>query len=275
VLEVVEHGPVREIRMASLAGRVVGYKVSAFVHDGVLIDTGFPRARRQLGAYLAANPVRGAIVTHWHEDHSGNLGMLLESDVPVTVQAETLALLPRTERLPRYRRLVWGHAPPAPVPTTPATHRFELIPTPGHSPDHVAVWDPVDGVVFLGDLFLGLRACAMHRGEDPYALLASLERVVALQPEQAFCAHRGRLRDPVAALTARAHWIDGAIRKVERLVDEEWGDRAITYQVLGGERLLPFISNGELAKRHFVDGVRAELRRVSIPDGSVEDPGPP
>jgi glyoxylase-like metal-dependent hydrolase (beta-lactamase superfamily II) len=259
--------------MTSLAGRVVGYKVSAFVHDGVMIDTGFPRARGQLAAHLAANPVRGAIVTHWHEDHSGNIGLLVETNVPVTVQPETRALLPRTETLPRYRRLVWGEAPPPPAETTPATHRFELIPTPGHSPDHVAVWDPADRVLFLGDLFLGLRACAMHPGEDPYALLASLERVIALDPVQAFCAHRGRLRDPVAALTARAHWIDQAIRKVERLVDQGWTDRAITYQVLGAERLLPFISNGELAKRHFVAGVRAELRRVSATDETVEQAG--
>jgi hypothetical protein len=79
----------------------------------------------------------------------------------------------------------------------------------------------------------------------------------------------------MAALTARAQWIDRAIQKVERLVDEGWGDRAITYQVLGAERLLPFISNGELAKRHFVEGVRAELRRVPIADESLEQPGPP
>lgn len=270
MLKVIDHGKVREIRMASLAGRLTGYQVSAFLHDGVLIDTGLPRARRSLTRWLDAHPVRGVIVTHWHEDHAGNLALLVARGVPATVQARTLELLPRIASLPPYRRLVWGEAPPVPSVPGPAPHRFEILPTPGHSEDHVAVWDPEDRILFLGDLFLGVRACTMHRGEDPYALLDSIERMIALQPVEAFCAHRGRLRDPVRALEARARWLDHSLREVERLVDEDWTDRAITFQVLGAERLGPLLTSGELARRHFVEAVRAELARIE----PAADPGP-
>lgn len=267
MLEVIDHGPVREIRMTSLAGRVLGYKVSAFVHDGVLIDTGFPRAERWLGAHLDARSVRGAILTHWHEDHSGNLALLVERGLQVAVRPRTLQLLPRTHALPRYRQLVWGAARPVTKVPEPVDHRFELVPTPGHTEDHVAVWDPAGRIVFLGDLFLGVRACLMHPGEDPYALLDSVERVIALGPKEAFCAHRGRLHDPVATLSARARWLDRAIREVERLVDNDWEDGAAAFLALGTDRYVRAFTGGELSKRHFVAGVRAELARGAPPGG--------
>lgn len=245
--------------MVSVAGRVVGYKVSAFVLDGVLVDTGFPRAGPGLARYLEAAPVRGAIVTHWHEDHAGNVADLAARGLPVSLRPETAARLARPARLAPYRRVVWGTPRALAAVPGPADHPFELVPTPGHAEDHVAVWDPARRVVFLGDLFLGIRACVMHRGEDPYALLNSLERVIALGPAEAYCAHRGRLRDPAGALAARARWLDAAIREVERLVDAEWTDRMITLQVLGREGIMPFLTSGEMTRRHFVEGVRGVL----------------
>lgn len=259
MLEVKEHGPVRELVMASVAGRLVGYKVSAFVLDGILVDTGCPRAWPLLARYLDRHPIGGAVVTHWHEDHSGNLARLASRGVPLAIAPGTRERLPLTWKLPPYRRLVWGEAPPLEAEPTPAEHPFELVPTPGHTADHLAVWDPARRIAFLGDLFLGVRACTMHRGEDPYALLNSLERVIALEPREAFCCHRGRLRNPITALSARAAWLDRAIREVERLVDAEWTDGMIARQVLGSDRLMSLLTGGELSRRHFVEGVRRVL----------------
>ena len=43
--EVIEPG-VRRLRMRSWRGALVGYDVSAYLVGDVLVDTGFPRARR-------------------------------------------------------------------------------------------------------------------------------------------------------------------------------------------------------------------------------------
>ncbi|MGE0551827.1 MAG: MBL fold metallo-hydrolase [Gemmatimonadales bacterium] len=260
MLKVIEHGPIDELRMTSAIGRLLGTKVSAFVHRGFLIDTGFPRASRALGRYLDRHPVRGVLVTHWHEDHSGNVPMLVSRGLPLAISDETVALMPKTLRLARYRRLVWGEAPPLTDRPTPLEHPFELIATPGHSPDHLAVWDPEQRVVFLGDLFLGVKACVVHRGEDPYAILNSVERVIALDPERAFCAHRGELQKPAEVLARKAAWLDWAIREVERLSDEDWPDRSIAFQTLGAEPMMSRVSSGEMAKRYFVESVALSLR---------------
>jgi len=260
MLKVIEHGPIRELRMTSTIGRLLGTKVSAFVHRGFLIDTGFPRAARALARYLDRHPVGGVLVTHWHEDHSGNTPMLVARGLPVAISDATVAAMPKTLRLAPYRRLVWGEAPPLRARPTPLEHPFELIATPGHSPDHVAVWDPEQRVVFLGDLFLGVKACVVHRGEDPYAILNSVERVIALGPERAFCAHRGELHRPTEILARKAAWLDWAIREVERLCDEDWPDQSIAFQTLGAEPMMSRVSSGEMAKRYFVASITRVLR---------------
>ena len=91
MLRLIDHDGVRELEMSSWASRRSGYKVSAFLHRGILIDTGFPRARRELAMWLDRQPINGAIVTHWHEDHAGNLPLLVERDIPVSMPAATLA----------------------------------------------------------------------------------------------------------------------------------------------------------------------------------------
>ena len=94
MLELTEsHGVVR-IHMWSRRSRLVGYTVSAFLFDGVLIDCGFPAVRLDLGRALDELHVRGAIITHHHEDHAGNLALLSARAIPVAMPAETLATRP-------------------------------------------------------------------------------------------------------------------------------------------------------------------------------------
>jgi glyoxylase-like metal-dependent hydrolase (beta-lactamase superfamily II) len=267
MLVVKEHGAIRELVFSTRLTRSLGYKVSAFLYRGILVDTGFPRVGRDLDRFLDGESIAGAIVTHWHEDHSGNVARLARRSLPVTMSPETWAMLPRATRLAPYRWAVWGPAPPLERQPAPVEHPFELIPTPGHAVDHLVVWDPEAGVAFLGDLFLGVKASVMHHDEDPRALVASLRLVLALQPRTAFCAHRGRLGDPVALLSAKTAWLEAAIGAVEAGIERGESDEAITRRVLGAEGLMPYGSGGELRKRHFVAAVRRGLPGAS-PRGS-------
>jgi glyoxylase-like metal-dependent hydrolase (beta-lactamase superfamily II) len=258
MLEVKAHGSVRELVFSTALSRGLGYKVSAFVHRGTLIDTGFPRVSGALVRYLERHPVERAVVTHWHEDHSGNAAGLAAAGIPVVMSPATLPELPRTARLAPYRRLVWGTPAPLPPGFAPAgaAPPFELVDTPGHAVDHRVVWDPAARILFLGDLFLGIRASVMHHDEDPRAIVASLRRVIALAPLTAFCAHRGRLAEPVRLLAAKADWMERAIEAVDRAAAAGRADDAITRAVLGRDGWLPWLTSGELRKRHFVEAVR-------------------
>jgi glyoxylase-like metal-dependent hydrolase (beta-lactamase superfamily II) len=254
-------GDVVRWRMSSAAGRVVRYDVSVYVYRGVMIDTGFHRARRAFAEVLSSADIRGAVVTHWHEDHAGNVGMLARRGVPLLMRADTEATLRERPGIQAYRHLVWGRPP--------ALHerfeRFECdelecIHTPGHSDDHQVVWFPATRTLFSGDLWLGVRARIVNIVEDPYRSIESLKRAAALRPERMFDAHRGPVANPVQALEARAEWLSETLGKIARRVEAGHSDRAIVNEVLGGEEAAAYVSLGEYSRRNLVRAVRRKVR---------------
>jgi hypothetical protein len=138
------HGVAR-VHLWTHLGRALGYTVRAYLTRGVLVDTGFPRAARAVGALLARERPRAVVVTHAHEDRAGNVALAAALGIPVVASADTLARLRTPAPLPLYQRLVWGT--PAPLPAAsgaeehPALAEAGLVrlAAPGHAPDHSAV----------------------------------------------------------------------------------------------------------------------------------------
>jgi len=255
MLHVITHDQVQELVFSTAWSRALGYKVSAFVHRGMLIDTGFPRARGDLDRWLVANRLAGTIITHYHEDHAGNLDLVVERGIPAAVGPETLRQLPHTTALPLYRRLTWGNTT-LPGRFESVEHPFTLVPTPGHTPDHLVVFDPDHAVVFSGDLFLGVKACLVHPYENPYQILESVRRVRRLEPRVLYDAHRGIVMNPGGLLEAKAAWLATAIGEIERRIMRGDPDRVIQARVLGKEGLTALGSAGEMSKLNFVRAIR-------------------
>jgi len=260
-LRVERFGDVTRLRMSSPGSRIAGMDVSAYVVRGVMIDTGFHRARRALVAAVKELGIRGAIVTHWHEDHAGNVSRLAELGIPLLVRDDTMEILRRAPSIQLYRRIVWGH-PPA-LRTNPVAFdadSLQTIHTPGHSTDHQVVFDPSTRTLFSGDLWLGVRSRILHASEDPYAIVDSLRRAAALEPERMFDAHRGLVPNPVKALEARADWLRDLLAEVAQRVHDGWSDQLIVRRLLGGEERAAWASRGDYSRRNLVKAVR---RRVS------------
>ena len=272
MLRIERHDDVTRLAFTSTAGRLVGYSASAYlVARGprvVLVDTGFARAAGALlGAVRAAHGGRaprearaalaGAVLTHAHEDHAGNAALLAHLGVPLAMGAATRAAVADVAPIALYRRVTWGAMAPLRedfAPFDPAP--LELLPTPGHSPDHHAVWDPERATLFGGDLFLGVKVRIAHRHENPRALARSLRAAAALRPRRLFDGHRGLVADPVPALEAKAGWIEDTIAAVERLLDAGWPARRIRDHVLGREELTGIVSCGEYSRTNLVRAVR-------------------
>ena len=253
------HGDVTRLEMSSRRSRLVGYAVSAYLVRGVLVDTGFPAIGAELARFVAERRPRGILLTHQHEDHAGNVALAARLGVPLGAAPATLEAMRRGERIGFYRRYPWGSMPPLTDAQTPepfADEALTLVATPGHSPDHHAVWDAETRTLFGGDLFLGVRVRVARADEDPRALVASLRAAAALEPARLFDAHRGPVRDPVAALTAKADWLEETIAAVERLAREGLGDAAVRRAVLGREEMAGYFSLGDYSRTNFVRAVR-------------------
>lgn len=238
----------------------MGYSVSAFVARGVLVDVGFPKVGQEMTALLRSVPVRGAMVTHKHEDHAGNVPLVAGLGIPMKLASETLEFVRNPDRIAFYRWVTWG----MPSPLTQRLEHFEddvlqFIPTPGHSRDHHVVWDPERRVLYSGDLFLGVKVRIAHPGEDPRQLARSLRRAASLGAEVMYCAHRGRVENATEMLLAKAQWTEDTIGEIERRLAEGWTESQVRERVLGGESLSGWMSRGDYSRANFVRAVRATL----------------
>jgi len=258
MIEIRHHAGITEWRFSSLGSRLAGYGASAFLtDDGVLIDTGIPACGAALERLLDRTSLRGAVITHHHEDHAGNVERVARRGVPLWIAEETLPLLASVERIGAYRRLTWQSMPHLRSTVVPFdTGDLTVLPTPGHCADHHAVWHAASRTLFSGDLFLGVAVRVAHHREDPWAMIDSLERIAALEPARMFCAHRGLVTEPAGALLAKAQWIRRMIDTLQARIGAGESDATILRTVLGGESVAGWASRGEYSRRNLVRLVR-------------------
>ncbi|HEY7169367.1 MAG TPA: MBL fold metallo-hydrolase [Vicinamibacterales bacterium] len=165
----------------------------------LLIDagTGEPRHLRALADALAAAAARltHVLVTHGHPDHA--------SGAPTLHEAHPGA---------RFMKVPWPDEDDHyPVPWTTIADGEELaiggtvvraVYTPGHSPDHLAFWEPSTRTCFSGDLVIREGSVMIHasRGGDLGAYLDSLERLRRLGAARLLPAHGPEIDDPDTVL---------------------------------------------------------------------------
>ena len=260
--EATRHEDVMRLRLWTRRSAAVGYDVSVYLVDGVLVDSGFPHVRRDVEAAVRELRPAGAIVTHWHEDHAGN-APTLATTLPLWLPSYTEMKLRERQQVKIYRHFTWGR-PRALVtdvkPFDPGA--LQCIPTPGHSPDHHVVFDPRTGTLFSADLWLGIRVRVVGRTENPYEIISSLERAIALSPVRMFDAHRGPVSNPVLALRAKKAWLQETVGDIERRIDAGQSDSQILREVLDGEERTALVSQGEYSRRNLVRAVRKKQKQL-------------
>jgi len=259
MLDVTVHDDVQRLRFSTWRSRRVGYSVSVFAVRGVLIDSAFADVGPELMAWIATNPIGGAIITHAHDDHGGNAERLARAGVPLHIEADTELLLRAPESRGLYRRWTWGDKPPLRSAVEPFDHpALDVMPARGHSYDHRIVWDPDRETLFAADLFLGVKVRVAHpiKREDVRMQVDALREVLTLQPKRVFDAHRGLLADGCGLLRAKAQWMADTIGRIDRRIDQGWSDRAIVRDVLGREELIGYASFNDYSRRNFVANVR-------------------
>jgi glyoxylase-like metal-dependent hydrolase (beta-lactamase superfamily II) len=197
--------------------------VHCFAVGDTLVDSGLASAAEPVARFARDAGIREVLLTHHHEDHSGNAARLAGQGVRVLASSATAPVLERGFPIRFYQHVLWGAA--AKVQATPfATTRARLghldadvIPTPGHCDDQVAFHVPSEGWLFSGDAFLHERVRVFRRDEDFAGTIATLERLAALDFDVLFCAHRPRLTGGREAIRAKLDWLHGIEDRVRRL----------------------------------------------------------
>ena len=198
--------------------------------DGfTLVDTTLGGAADDLitAATEAGGQIKRIALTHGHLDHVGSLDTLKErlgSNIAVSMGELDARILAG-------EKVVTGKLPGSwpRVKTVPDTRltggetigSLEVIPTPGHTPGHVAFRDTRDGTAIAGDVFTSFGGVAVSNHfyfRFPFAAMATWDKakdlesaraIRALNPSLLVVGHGPATRSPAAA-------IDSAIRRAQR-----------------------------------------------------------
>lgn len=242
--------------------------VYMYLVDGILIDTAQSRMRRHVLDVLDGRRVRQVLLTHHHEDHSGNAAAVSRRfRVPVIGHALTREKLARPFAILPYQHLVWGKTEPVEVVPCPETIqtaalRFLPIHTPGHSKDHTVYLEENNGWLFSGDLYLGDRIKFFRSDERIFDQIASIRRVLAYDFSALFCGHNPNGEDGSERLRRKLQFLEDFLGSVQRLVAKGYSEKAIV-RILDRrvDRKVKWITMGNASAANMIRTAVREIRQ--------------
>jgi glyoxylase-like metal-dependent hydrolase (beta-lactamase superfamily II) len=186
--------------------------VFMYVVDGLVIDTGQHHMQKYVIEQLKDKKLNRIILTHHHEDHSGNAAMIArQHTIPVIAHPLAVEKLRLSFPILPYQRLVWRKAPAvsaSPLAGVIETNRFTFasVHTPGHSKDHIVLFEKQRGWLFSGDLYRGERIKFFRADEDFGNQIASLKKLMKLDFDVLFCGRNSCLKNGKQKIKNKLFW---------------------------------------------------------------------
>ncbi len=257
MLKSTKYEQVTQIKMSRFPEARSG--VAAYLVDGLLIDSGPAHAAQELVDFLRDKFVKIVVNTHYHEDHIA-ANAVLQEKYGVKLLAHPLAIN-RISQKPEfypYQEQVWGY----PVPSRPEpvgehvitdNFHFDVIPTPGHSDDHICLMEKDKGWLFSGDLFFSTQPVVARPEENQWQIIESLKKVKALQPRLLFAAATATVvPEPDLRLGRTIQYLEELGHKVKELAGKGLSPAQIRQQIFGDENPMSETTQGQFSSENLV-----------------------
>jgi len=207
--------------------------VMSYYVDGLLVDTGPHKMQNSFDNLLKNYPIQQIVLSHHHEDHSGNAEYLRKKyNIPVKVGKLSKNWLTQGFHIYPYQVQSFGKMIPIQEVEifegfiqTP-NHTFEVIYTPGHSPDHYSFLEKSKGWLFSGDLYIG-NLKYMRSDENMGKMINSLKKVLNYDFEVLFCAHRPRLKNGKSYIKEKLEYLENFYGEVINLHQKGYSNKSI------------------------------------------------
>jgi len=224
-----------------------------------VIDSGPSNQWRHVKKFLNEQPVKQLLLTHHHEDHSGN-AQSISKHFNLVPKAPELGRekLAQGFKIPLLQKVVWGRLPP--VETVALSEEEftgkgeKLVPvhTPGHAKDLTCFYVPSRGYVFSGDLYIAPRLKLLRSDENLEQLLSSIEKILALDFNILFCPHGGVIKQGKERLKAKFDSIMGLAQQAKDLQKQGKTELEIVQSLLGPEELTSRLTGGNFSKLNLI-----------------------
>ena len=263
IIQPFQHETVQGLRLGYSPLRwVQPVTVCLYQVDGLLVDTGQRTMQREVNEWLAPDAIQQIFLTHYHEDHTGNARFLRDrSGVSVYAGEGTAQRVAHSFPILPYEQFWFGKIQACPG-VLPASERivterytFDVIHTPGHSDDHHILYEPRQGWVFGGDLYIG-KLKVFRKNEDIQQHIESARKVLLLDFEVLFCAHNPVFKEGKEALRAKLDYLETLYGKVAELYQtgREIGDIQ-TQLNMKEAQLLKWLTFRDVSVRNIIESV--------------------
>ncbi|MFM9585096.1 Glyoxylase, beta-lactamase superfamily II [Streptomyces sp. cf124] len=192
-----------------------------------LVDTGFIGHADETAAWACAHAGNVDLIvnTHWHSDHVGGNALLQAQGAAIAAGTPEADAITRRDR--GCCAAEYLDQPVAAYTVDLALNDgqvlrlgdadWEVVRTPGHTPGHLALWQPDERLLVVGDALsdydVGWVNLALDGPDAATTALASLKRMADLEPRLILPSHGPIPAGPAAAFAA-------ALRRAQRLVDD-------------------------------------------------------
>jgi glyoxylase-like metal-dependent hydrolase (beta-lactamase superfamily II) len=251
-----------DVMQIKLGRRMGSTSVSTYLVDGLLIDSGLAYTSEELLDFLKTRKVKILVNTHYHEDHIG-ANYLLREKLGVKLFAHRLSTekINQRPKLYPYQKEVWGY----PVPTRPEAigdrvvtdlFSFEVIHTPGHSPDHICLFERSRGWLFSGDLFHSTHPIVARPEENQWQILESLRLVKGLKPRILFTAPSDVVSEPEKVLDETVRYLEQLGKRIEDFNKKGLSSVEIRQEIFGEERPITAMTQEQFSSLNLILGFR-------------------
>ncbi len=207
--------------------------VYVYLIDGIIIDTGQSNMRQYIVELLRTVKPHKILLTHHHEDHSGNaLALSRWHQIEIFGHPLNAQKMSARRKILPYQRYIWGRSKDAKVRPLGAeieSERFTLRPihTPGHSKDHTVFLEENNGWLFSGDLYLGERIKFFRSDEKIYEQIDSLKKMRQYNFDALLCAHNPCLENGKSKMALKLQFLEDIVGRVELLQTRGLSENAI------------------------------------------------
>jgi glyoxylase-like metal-dependent hydrolase (beta-lactamase superfamily II) len=260
MIEIEQIGEVKRFRLGRTFRGRGWYFTGAYWVDGLVVDTGCAYTVPELVSALNGSRVDRIVNTHSHEDHvAGNAVLQAKFRVEVLAHQEAVSFLadPRKRRLRPYQLVMWGYPAPskaAPVGDVLETPhlRFQVIHTPGHSPDHICLYEPDRGWLFTGDAYVGGRDRALRLDYNIWQIIESLKKLASLKPKALFTGSGTVRLDATEELATKINYLEETGARVLDLHARGWSRTRIRRNLLGAEMPIAYFTLWNFSGRNLI-----------------------